>query len=70
VLKFGSSTRLYVVVGPDDDIEDESEKTLTELMKERNAKILKRQNSAWKGGATGEQVDSDEEDLGVGWGMG
>lgn len=73
VLKFGNSTRLYVVLGPDDDQEEESEKSVTELVKEKNDDELRRKKLLDKIGtssvdrATG---DSGEDNEGIGWGMG
>ena len=70
VLKFGSSTRLYVVVGPSDDEEEESEKSVTELLKERLQKDFERKKLAERraNDPTGSIFKVVEE--GISWGMG
>lgn len=49
ILKLGNSTRLYVVLGPSDDEEAESDKTVTELQNERLQKELQRKKLAEEG---------------------
>ncbi|RVE56842.1 hypothetical protein OJAV_G00210280 [Oryzias javanicus] len=80
VLKFGGSTRLFVLQGPEFDEEEESELTVTEL-KERAAKqkaeLEKRMMGDFSDGEEEEeggqsskvQKKESKEDLGCTWGM-
>uniref|UniRef100_A0A3P9HAW6 Solute carrier family 4 member 1 adaptor protein n=1 Tax=Oryzias latipes TaxID=8090 RepID=A0A3P9HAW6_ORYLA len=80
VLKFGGSTRLFVLQGPEFDEEEESELTVTEL-KERAAKqkaeLEKRMMGDFSDGEEEEEVGqsstaeekASKQDLGCTWGM-
>jgi len=71
VVKFGSSTRLYVVLGPSEDEEEESEKSVTELLKERLEKDFARKKLLADGRITDDSDGKPEkDDEGIDWGMG
>lgn len=67
VLKFGTSQRMYIVNGPGDDEEEESEKSVTELQNERLKKELekKRLEDSSQNSASRDNVEED----GITWGM-
>ncbi|XP_046383270.1 kanadaptin [Ischnura elegans] len=65
MVKFGGSTRSYIVVGPQSDAEAESEKSITELKEEALQKKLKQIEEGMSSSVKGE-----EEDHGVDWGLG
>ncbi|MGH0170828.1 UNVERIFIED_CONTAM: hypothetical protein FKN15_059600 [Acipenser sinensis] len=57
VLKFGGSTRLFVLQGPDSDVEAESELSVTELME-----LRRKQNAELERKMMGDGDDDDEEE--------
>ncbi|XP_071441508.1 kanadaptin [Hetaerina americana] len=66
MLKFGGSTRSYIVIGPKSDVEAESDKSITELKEEAMRKKLKRLEDQM----TSDMKPVEEEDQGVDWGLG
>ncbi|XP_061727843.1 kanadaptin isoform X2 [Cydia pomonella] len=73
-IKFGSSTRTYIVLGPDFDCEGESELTVTEI--KQRAKTMKEERERMIREAV-EQREKDreaeerrKEEQGIDWGMG
>ncbi|KAL4228390.1 Kanadaptin [Mactra antiquata] len=73
VLKFGGSTRLFILQGPDTDREDESELSATE-MKEQREKHLKeaellRQAEIEEAERKAELIKKREESKGCSWGI-
>ncbi|XP_017281687.1 kanadaptin [Kryptolebias marmoratus] len=78
VLKFGGSTRLFVLQGPESDEEEESELTVTELReraRKQRAELEKRMMGDLSDGEEDEQKEesnkgrSKDEDSGCSWGM-
>lgn len=63
MIKFGCSTRTYILAGPEDDVEEESEFTVTELKKIKLENELKRKEAL-------AEKKRKEEDEGIDWGMG
>jgi hypothetical protein len=59
---------LYVVVGPSEDEEEESDKSVTELLKERLEKDFERKRLAESRLPVEEEKPSVDE--GINWGMG
>ena len=70
VVKFGNSSRLYIVCGPSDDEEQESEKTVTELLKERTEKELERKRLGQEMEQKTDVEGKNVEEEGITWGMG
>lgn len=62
MIKFGCSTRSYILTGPDEDTEEESEFTVTELQKKKLECILKAQEA--------QRQKEQKEEQGIDWGMG
>lgn len=62
MIKFGCSTRSYILSGPDEDTEEESEFTVTELQKKKLESILKAQEA--------QRQKEQKEEQGIDWGMG
>ncbi|KAF5276730.1 hypothetical protein FQR65_LT03955 [Abscondita terminalis] len=74
MIKLGCSTRSYVLTGPDEDCEAESELSLTELKIQRAEKLLKKELEM-KEALAKEERDKEErqkriEEKGVDWGLG
>ena len=67
MIKFGNSTRQYIVDGPSEDQEEESDKSVTELLQERLEKEFIRKKLKEKTAAPEEEK---VEDAGIDWGMG
>lgn len=63
MIKLGLSTRLFILQGPPDDEEPESELSVTEMKDMRNKEKLAEQLAK----ARGEPV---KDDAGIDWGMG
>lgn len=73
MIKFGSSTRFFLLHGPDDDQEDESQYTYTQLKEMRKEELQKREADYLQQRAKllGEGNDEEEaESRGIDWGMG
>lgn len=62
MIKFGCSTRSYILTGPDEDTEEESNLTVTELQKQKLEKALQAEEA--------ERKKQQKEDEGIDWGMG
>ncbi len=73
MLKFGGSTRMLIVQGPDTDAEDESDLTVTELREKSAEKARKKaeEKRLEKEAADEEERKKREEEeaRGIGWGM-
>ena len=65
MMKFGGSTRLLILQGPQEDTEEESELSVTELKELTAAKARKRQEMEQK---EKDRLES-EESQGISWGM-
>lgn len=72
MIKFGSSTRFFLLHGPDDDQEDESQFTYTQLKEMRKQELEKREADYLEQRAKllGEGDSEEEESKGIDWGMG
>lgn len=70
MLKFGCSCRKYILNGPEDDAEEESELTITELKKQREEELARREQEKLKAEQEREERLRKEEERGVDWGMG
>ncbi|KAM8945380.1 kanadaptin [Pelodytes ibericus] len=79
VLKFGGSTRLFILQGPEDDQEEESEMTVTQIKEARRQK--EKLQKRMLGDDSDEEEDAEEgekknepgssgQDVGCMWGMG
>ncbi|XP_063907034.1 kanadaptin [Zophobas morio] len=66
MLKLGCSTRTYILTGPDEDTEEESPLTVTELKQKREQELLQRQLDK----AKEEERRKRDEDRGIDWGLG
>ncbi|XP_066991440.2 kanadaptin [Anabrus simplex] len=65
MLRFGGSTRMFILQGPEKDMEKESELTVTQLKEKQLQKKAQELNI----GANAEH-SSEDEDKGIDWGMG
>ncbi|KAG8222968.1 hypothetical protein J437_LFUL000263 [Ladona fulva] len=65
IMKFGGSTRSYVLIGPESDAEKESDKSVTELKKEAESRRIARITAE-----SAKEVEDEEEDKGIDWGFG
>lgn len=63
MIKFGCSTRTYILNGPEEDAEEESEFSVSEL------KQMKLENKLKAEEAVAQKKQKEEED-GIDWGMG
>lgn len=70
MIKLGGSSRTFILNGPGDDIEEESELTVTELKKKRAEELLRREEAALKEQKEREERLRKQEERGVDWGMG
>ncbi|XKL62550.1 hypothetical protein PGB90_002383 [Kerria lacca] len=70
IIKFGSSTRFFLLHGPDDDQEEESKLTYTQLRNLRKEELEKRQNEYLLNRAKLCGEVAEEESKGIDWGMG
>ena len=68
-LKFGNSTRNYILHGPSDDQEEPSAETITELMDQKRQKIAEVHQKLFEEKLEKEKKEKEEEDAGVSWGM-
>lgn len=62
MIKFGCSTRSYILTGPDEDTEEESELTVTELQRKKLESALQAEEVL--------RQKEKKEDEGIDWGMG
>ncbi|XP_014253139.1 kanadaptin [Cimex lectularius] len=73
ILKFGASSRLFCFLGPDEDQEEESDLSLTELKAQREALIEERKKKEEEEKMREEQERKEQERLieerGISWGM-
>ncbi len=70
MIKFGSSTRFFLLHGPEDDQEEESKYTYTELREMRNQELEKRKQAYLDEQARLEKEEEEKESRGIDWGMG
>ncbi|XP_049821412.1 kanadaptin isoform X2 [Aethina tumida] len=74
MLRLGCSARTYLLTGPDEDTEEESELTVTELKQKRAEELQKRaeeeREAALKAEMEEELRKKKEEERGVDWGLG
>lgn len=70
MLKLGCSTRSYILTGPEDDVEEESEFTVTELKQKRTEALLKRKEEAREAEKRKEEIRKKEDERGIDWGLG
>ncbi|XP_045457920.1 kanadaptin [Melitaea cinxia] len=73
-IKFGSSTRTFIVLGPDFDVEGESELTVTEIKKRAETMKLEKERMIQEAKEQRERDRAEEEkrreEQGIDWGMG
>ena len=73
VLKYGGSTRLFILHGPDDDREEESELSVNEMKEQRERQIKEaevlRQAEIAEEEKKKEMIRKQEEDKGCSWGF-
>lgn len=70
MIRLGCSQRSYILTGPEDDQEEESELSVTELKQLRDQKIKEREEQARLAQLALEEKRRREEERGVDWGMG
>lgn len=70
MIRLGCSQRSYILTGPDDDQEEESKLSVTELKQLRDQKIKEREEQARLAQLALEEKRKREEERGVDWGMG
>lgn len=74
VLKYGGSTRLFILHGPDSDREEESELSVNEMKEQRERQIKEaevlRQAEIAEEEKKAEMIRKQEEDRGCSWGIG
>lgn len=70
ILKLGLSTRLFLLQGPERDMEAESELTVTQLKEKRQAELAAREIEELEYQWQKEERAKQEEDEGIDWGMG
>ena len=69
-IKLGASTRIYLLQGPPDDMEDESELTVTELKAKRQLELQARELAEITRKQKEEEEQRKREEEGIDWGMG
>ncbi|XP_072391326.1 uncharacterized protein ZK632.2 [Diabrotica undecimpunctata] len=70
MLKFGNSTRSFILEGPEYDEEEESELSVTELKEKRDKEIREREERMIRLQQEAEEKKKKEEERGVDWGLG
>ncbi|KAK8782918.1 hypothetical protein V5799_015741 [Amblyomma americanum] len=70
MVKFGGSSRNFILEGPEDDQEDESELTVTEIKELRRKQEEEARQREAEAKAKAEADEAKEDDSGVDWGMG
>lgn len=69
LISFGGSTRMYLLQGPPDDEEKESELTVTELKAKRQTELEQRLREQELEKLKREEEERKKIDQGVDWGM-
>jgi hypothetical protein len=64
-IKLGNSTRAYILVGPSDDEEEQSELTVTEIIQQK----LERERLAQEAQLESKKILEKKEEEGISWGM-
>ncbi|XP_054725866.1 kanadaptin [Anastrepha obliqua] len=67
MLRLGASTRSYILQGPEEDAEPESDLTVTELREQHKEKLIAAEAEAIRKAAEAEERERNE---GINWGMG
>ncbi|XP_028969212.1 kanadaptin [Galendromus occidentalis] len=67
--KFGFSTRTFILEGPTQDEEPESEFSITEIIQQRKERDLERERIQREARETAEDRPEQTEDTGINWGM-
>ncbi|XP_030752129.1 kanadaptin isoform X2 [Sitophilus oryzae] len=70
MIRLGCSQRSYILTGPEDDEEEESELSVTELKQLKAQKIAEREEKLRKEELEREERKRKEEERGVDWGLG
>jgi len=70
ILKLGLSTCLFLLQGPEQDMEAESELTVTQLKEKRQAELTAREIEELEYQRQEEERAKRKEDQGIDWGMG
>ncbi|CAG9807075.1 unnamed protein product [Chironomus riparius] len=68
-LKLGNSTRCYILQGPPEDEEDQSEFTISELKQQRLIKVAERKQKELDDKLEQERIEKEKEEAGISWGM-
>lgn len=70
MIKFGSSTRFFLLHGPEEDQEEESKYTYTQLREMRKEELERREKAYLEEQARLSAKAEEEEARGIDWGMG
>lgn len=70
MLKLGCSTRTFLLNGPENDSELESELTITQLKEKRAEELRERELQELKAKQKEEELKKKEEERGIDWGIG
>lgn len=68
-LKFGNSTRHYILQGPSEDEENPSELTITELKEQKVQREAELKQKLLEAKLSLEKKEKDKEEAGISWGM-